>query len=72
LRITQAKKIEHPYFDRFNLKIMEEHQYWAFSKPVIIGHGISKADAFKNMLHLAVKMIDTDLLSNMKASFTGN
>ena len=30
---------------------------------------ISKADAFKNMLHLAVKMIDTDLLGNMKSSF---
>ena len=42
------------------------------SKPVIIGHGISHAKAFKNMIHLAVKMIDTDLLSKMKTSFTSS
>lgn len=70
--ITQDKKIEHPYFDRFNFENYGGTPVLGVSKPVIIGHGISKSDAFKNMLLLAVKMIDTDLLGNMKASFTGN
>jgi len=36
---------------------------------VIIGHGISHAKAFSNMIHLDQKMIATDLMSKMKASF---
>jgi len=70
--ITQAKQISHPYLDRFNFEIYGGTPVLGVSKPVIIGHGISKSDAFKNMLLLAAKMIDTDLLGNMKASFTGN
>jgi glycerol-3-phosphate acyltransferase PlsX len=70
--ITRDKKIEHPYFDRFNFENYGGTPVLGVSKPVIIGHGISKADAYKNMLHLAVKMIDTDFLGNMKAAFTAN
>jgi glycerol-3-phosphate acyltransferase PlsX len=36
------------------------------SKPVIIGHGISKAKAFMNMIRIAEKMIETDVMSKMK------
>jgi glycerol-3-phosphate acyltransferase PlsX len=36
------------------------------SKPVIIGHGISKAKAFKNMIRIARKMIEKDVLGKMK------
>jgi glycerol-3-phosphate acyltransferase PlsX len=39
------------------------------AKPVIIGHGISKGKAFSQMIHLAQKMIATDLLGKMKSSF---
>jgi len=28
--------------------------------------------AFKNMIAVAAKMVETDLMSKMKASFTGN
>ena len=37
--------------------------------PVIIGHGISHAKAFKNMIKVAVRMIDADLLGKMKKAF---
>jgi glycerol-3-phosphate acyltransferase PlsX len=37
------------------------------AKPVIIGHGISKALAFKNMIMLAQKMIEKDVMQKMKA-----
>ena len=39
------------------------------SKPVIIGHGISHATAFKNMINLSQKMIEIDLMSKIKESF---
>ena len=42
------------------------------SKPVIIGHGISHDKAFKNMLALAARMIEADLMTKMTASFTRN
>src|SRR6478752_10876018 len=60
--ITQDKKIEHPYFDRFNFENYGGTPVLGVSKTEIIGHGISKADAFKNMLHLAVKMIEKDVM----------
>jgi len=37
------------------------------AKPVIIGHGISHAKAFKNMVILAQKMIEKDVMAKMKA-----
>ena len=70
--ITRAKQIEHPFFDRFNFEYYGGTPVLGVAKPVIIGHGISQGTAFKNMIALAVKMIETDLMTKMKASFTGN
>lgn len=68
--ITHRKQIDHPYFDRFNFENYGGTPVLGVAKPVIIGHGISQSKAFKNMLHLAEKMIQTDLLSKMKDSFS--
>src|ERR1700722_13961458 len=65
--ITQSKKIFHEYFDLFNFEIYGGTPVLGVTKPVIIGHGISHARAFKNMLSLGEKMIATDLLGKMKA-----
>ncbi|HLY68089.1 MAG TPA: phosphate acyltransferase PlsX [Puia sp.] len=70
--ITQNKKIFHEYFDLFNFEIYGGTPVLGVTKPVIIGHGISHARAFKNMIALGEKMIATDLLGKMKASFTVN
>jgi glycerol-3-phosphate acyltransferase PlsX len=70
--ITHDKNIQHEYFERFNFENYGGTPVLGVSKPVIIGHGISHAKAFKNMLLLAAKMIDADLMTKMKASFTGN
>lgn len=70
--ITKRKQIDHEFFERFNFENYGGTPVLGVSKPVIIGHGISHAKAFKNMIHLAVKMIDTDLLEKMRISFTGN
>jgi len=69
--ITHAKQIEHEFLDRFNFEYYGGTPVLGVSKPVIIGHGISKSNAFKNMIAVAAKMIETDLMSKMKASFTG-
>jgi glycerol-3-phosphate acyltransferase PlsX len=70
--INQAKKINHPFFDTFNFEIYGGTPVLGVSKPVIIGHGISHALAFKNMILLSLKMNETALLEKMKASFLSN
>jgi phosphate acyltransferase len=70
--ITRVKQIEHPFLDRFNFEYYGGTPVLGVTKPVIIGHGISQGKAFKNMIAVAAKMIETDLMTKMKASFTGN
>lgn len=65
--ITAQKGIKHEYFDRFNFENHGGTPVLGISKPVIIGHGISKALAFKNMILLAQKMIEKDVMQKMKA-----
>jgi len=70
--ITERQNIHHEYFDRFNFENYGGTPVLGVAKPVIIGHGISHGKAFKNMIALAEKIITTDLLAKMKASFKGN
>lgn len=67
--ITQNKQIEHPYFDRFNFENYGGTPVLGVTKPVIIGHGISKALAFSNMIRLSEKMIKTGLMDKLQSSF---
>jgi phosphate acyltransferase len=67
--IAKQKNINNEYFERFNFENYGGTPVLGVAKPVIIGHGISQAKAFKNMIMLAQKMLETDLLGKMKASF---
>ncbi|MDR3713888.1 MAG: phosphate acyltransferase PlsX [Puia sp.] len=67
--IAVNKQIGNSYFERFNFENYGGTPVLGVAKPVIIGHGISKAKAFFNMILLAEKMIATNLLGKMKASF---
>lgn len=64
--ITQKKQIEHDYFERFNFENYGGTPVLGISKPVIIGHGISKAIAFKNMIVLAEKMIEKNVMQKLQ------
>ena len=64
--ITQRKKIQHEYFDRFNFENYGGTPVLGVNKPVIIGHGISRARSFKNMIMLAEKMIEKNVMQRMK------
>jgi phosphate acyltransferase len=70
--VTQRQKIVHPYLERFNFENYGGTPVLGVAKPVIIGHGISTATAFENMIALAVKIIDTQLLQQMREAFTSN
>ena len=65
--ITSQKGISHEYFSRFNFENYGGTPVLGVSKPVIIGHGISKGKAFMNMILLAQKMIEKDILQKLKA-----
>lgn len=64
--ITQEKGITHDYLERFNFENYGGTPVLGVSKPVIIGHGISHGKSFANMILLAEKMIETDLMGKMK------
>jgi glycerol-3-phosphate acyltransferase PlsX len=67
--IVKRRNIHDEHFDRFNFEQYGGVPVLGVSKPVIIGHGISHATAFKNMIRIAQRMIETDLLEKMKSSF---
>lgn len=70
--ITHRKQIHHEYFERFNFENYGGTPVLGISKPVIIGHGISKGKAFKNMITLAEKMIEKDVMQKLQAELVGS
>jgi len=70
--ITKRQNVHNEYFDRFNFEDYGGTPVLGVNKPVIIGHGISHAKAFRNMIALSQKMIETDLMGKMKTSFEAN
>ncbi|MBC7866613.1 MAG: phosphate acyltransferase PlsX [Gloeobacteraceae cyanobacterium ES-bin-316] len=67
--ITQRRNIRDEHLDRFNFESQGGVPVLGVAKPVIIGHGISHATAFKNMINIACRMIEADLTEKIKASF---
>lgn len=57
------------YLNRFHYENYGGTPVLGVAKPVIIGHGISNAKAFKNMITQAHKMIETDLCAKIKSAF---
>lgn len=68
--ITQRRNIKDEHFDRFNFEAQGGVPVLGVAKPVIIGHGISHATAFKNMIMIACRMIEADLTSKIRESFS--
>ena len=68
--IVQRRGIHDEHFDRFNFEMYGGVPVLGVAKPVIIGHGISHAVAFKNMILIAQRMIEKDLLKKMQEAFS--
>lgn len=67
--ITQRRNIKDEHFERFNFETYGGVPVLGVAKPVIIGHGISHATAFKNMINIACRMMETDLTGKIRESF---
>lgn len=63
------RNIHDEHFDRFNFESYGGVPVLGVAKPVIIGHGISGRQAFKNMIHVAAQMIETDLSGKIQEAF---
>lgn len=59
--LTQQRGIHDEYFNRFHYENYGGTPVLGVAKPVIIGHGISGAKAFANMIALACKMVERDI-----------
>ncbi len=67
--MVKRRGIEDEHFERFNFEMYGGVPVLGVSKPVIIGHGISKQLAFKNMIGIAQRMLETDLMQKMQDVF---
>lgn len=67
--LVQRRGIQDEHFDRFNFEVYGGVPVLGVAKPVIIGHGISKGIAFKNMICIARQMLEKNLLQKMKDVF---
>lgn len=67
--IYLRRKLRDDYLERFNFENYGGTPVLGVAEPVIIGHGISTAPAFKNMILLAQQMIESGLLDKIRESF---
>ena len=67
--IVKRRNIQDEHFERFNFESYGGVPVLGVAKPVIIGHGISQYTAFKNMIGIACRMMETDLTGKIKACF---
>lgn len=67
--IIQRRNIKDEFLSTFNFEIYGGVPVLGVTKPVIIGHGISHAEAFNNMILMAKKMVEQDFIEKLKSSF---
>jgi glycerol-3-phosphate acyltransferase PlsX len=65
--MSEQMGIDHPFLKRFHFEHYGGTPVLGVRKPVIVGHGISGALAFSNMIRLAEQMLQTDILGKMAA-----
>ena len=68
--IVKRRNIFDEHFERFNFETYGGVPVLGVNKPVVIGHGISGVMAFKNMISIAIKMIETDLTGKIRETFS--
>lgn len=61
--------IQDEYLNRFNFKHYGGTPVLGVNAPVIIGHGISKADTIVNMFHLAKDVVESKMIDKIKSAF---
>lgn len=64
------RNISDSFLDNFNFEIYGGTPILGVNSPVIIGHGVSHALAFKNMIDVARKIVQADLMTAFKTHFS--
>lgn len=64
--MIKARKINDPYFNRFNYEEIGGSPILGINGNVVIGHGVSSALAIKNMILLSVKMAESNIHLKIK------
>lgn len=67
--IFTERGITDPFLNGFNFEIYGGTPILGINSPVIIGHGISHALAFSNMIKVASKIVSSDLTKALKTQF---
>ncbi|MEO7446430.1 MAG: phosphate acyltransferase PlsX [Ferruginibacter sp.] len=67
--ITRNRNIQDEFLERFNFEMYGGVPVLGVNKPVIIGHGISHSRAFKNMISIAARMVNTGFTEKIRSSF---
>ena len=62
--------VEDDFLTKFNFEHYGGTPILGVKKPVIIGHGITKAKTFGNMINLAKDVVDSDLIAKIEHSFS--
>ncbi len=64
----KKRGIKDDFLDRFNFESYGGTAILGVNKPIIIGHGISKANTFVNMIRLTKQVVLSNLIQKIKAS----
>lgn len=67
--LTRQKGFKDPFLDDFNFEKYGGTPILGINSPVIVGHGISHAEAFKNMIGVAQKLVSSHLIGVFKENF---
>ncbi|MFT5347964.1 MAG: glycerol-3-phosphate acyltransferase PlsX [Bacteroidia bacterium] len=62
--------VEDDFLNKFNFEHYGGTPILGIKKPVIIGHGITKAKTFRNMIKLSKSVVDSNLISKIELSFS--
>lgn len=65
----QSRNIEDEFLETFNYENYGGTPVLGIGAPVIIGHGISRAIAFKNMYRTAIQMVSSNVTSAIRDAF---
>lgn len=60
------------YFNKFNYENEGGTPVLGVNAPVLIGHGVSNANAIKNLVFTSKHIVDTDLVGKIKKRFSSN
>jgi len=68
-RAAESFNISNEFFDKFNYEIYGGTPVLGINEPVLIGHGISNAEAVKSMILFSKKVKEVELTSKIKDAF---